>query len=149
MSDNEEFEAISHPIRIKILKILYEKSLGFSELKRELGIKSSGKLDFHIKKLGKLITTDSKGKYTLTKDGYAAFQAVITIKKYGWQKRAYYINLLIIITVNVYLSFINRSLWLTLVLPTSIVWIIFYSYWSIGRRKYLKGTERIILFNAI
>ena len=38
---DEEFEAISHSLRIKILKILSKKATGFSELKRELGIESS------------------------------------------------------------------------------------------------------------
>jgi len=59
MVSTETFEAISHPVRIKILKVLAEKSLSFSELKRELGIKSSGKLDFHFKKLDNLITTNN------------------------------------------------------------------------------------------
>ena len=57
MSD-EVFEAISHPLRIKILKLLANKPRSFSELKRELGIESSGKLDFHLKKLRNLITMD-------------------------------------------------------------------------------------------
>ena len=92
MGSHETFEAIAHPLRVKILKLLAERPMGFSELKRELGIKSSGKLDFHLKKLGSLITLNSNGKYTLTKEGYAALQAITTIKKYGWQKRAYIIN---------------------------------------------------------
>ena len=54
MGSGKVFEAVSHPIRIKILKMLAEKPMSFSELKRELGIRSSGKLDFHLKKLGDL-----------------------------------------------------------------------------------------------
>ena len=36
-------EAISHLLRIKILELLSERATGFSELERELGIRSSGK----------------------------------------------------------------------------------------------------------
>ncbi|RLE69087.1 MAG: ArsR family transcriptional regulator, partial [Thermoprotei archaeon] len=64
---DEEFEAISHSLRIKILEILSKKAMGFSELKRELGIESSGKLDFHLKKLKGLVTLEN-GKYVLTRD---------------------------------------------------------------------------------
>jgi len=46
MGSDETFEAIAHPLRIKILKLLAEKPMKFSELKRKLGIKSSDKLDF-------------------------------------------------------------------------------------------------------
>ncbi|RLI23135.1 ArsR family transcriptional regulator, partial [Candidatus Bathyarchaeota archaeon] len=38
MGSGKVFEAVSHPIRIKILKMLAEKPMSFSELKRELGI---------------------------------------------------------------------------------------------------------------
>ncbi len=38
----ELFEAISHPERIKILKILEKKPASFASLKRQLGIESSG-----------------------------------------------------------------------------------------------------------
>lgn len=48
--------------------------MSFSELKRKLGIKSSGMLDFHLKELRGLIILNSEGKYTLTKEGYAALQ---------------------------------------------------------------------------
>ena len=77
MWSDEAFEAIAHPLRIKILKLLAERPMGFSELKRMLGIKSSGKLDFHLEKLGNLITLNSSGKYTLTKEGYAAVLVII------------------------------------------------------------------------
>ena len=113
----ETFEAISHPVRIKILKVLAEKSLSFSELKRELGIKSSGKLDFHLKKLDNLITTNNEGKYTLTREGYAALQAIITIKKYGWQRRAYILNLIAYALVNIFAWFRHPSLWFIAVFP--------------------------------
>jgi|Deesub1362A_J573_1020465.scaffolds.fasta_scaffold00012_37 DNA-binding HxlR family transcriptional regulator len=137
--NSESFEAISHPLRIRILRILSRKPMGFAELKRELGIKSSGKLDFHLKKLKNLITLDEHGNYTLTRDGYAALEAVSTIDKYGWQKRAYILNLILYIIINLYTSITSYSLWLTIVFPLSTVWIVFYSYWSIVKRRIFRA----------
>jgi len=142
MRSNETFEAIAHPLRIKILKLLAEKSMGFSELKRKLGIKSSGKLDFHLKKLGDLITLDSEGKYTLTSKGYAALQAITTVKKYGWQRRAYIISIIAYVLVVAFT--LSRILWVgakpvyLVVLMLATSWFAFYSYWSIVRRKVFK-----------
>ena len=142
MESDEVFEAVSHPVRIKILKLLAEKPMGFSELKRELGIKSSGKLDFHLKKLGGLITLNSDGKYTLTKEGYAALQAITTIKKYGWQKRAFIINTVVYIIVLIYIlatmPWNHISLIHIITLTIITAWYIFYSYWSIIKRRIFK-----------
>jgi predicted transcriptional regulator len=76
MSSDEMFDAVSHPIRIDIVRILAEKPLGFASLKRELKIKSSGLLDFHLKKLDELITTNKEGRYSLTEKGFAALTTV-------------------------------------------------------------------------
>jgi len=142
MGSDETFEAIAHPLRIKILKLLAGKPMGFSELKRKLGIKSSGKLDFHLRKLGNLIALNGEGKYTLTSEGYAALQAVITVRKYGWQRRAYIINVVayaiaVAFTLSKILCVGAKPVYLAvLMLATS--WFAFYSYWSIVRRKILK-----------
>lgn len=45
------FEAISHPLRIEILKLLARGPKRFADIKRELNIGSSGLLDFHLKSL--------------------------------------------------------------------------------------------------
>lgn len=136
-SNNSEklFDAISHPLRIKILEELSRKPMGFAELKRKLGITSSGKLDFHLKKLNGLVTVNSYGKYTLTSRGYAALQAVNVAKRYGWQKRAFYFNIIAILLLNLYFAAVNPWMWLIVALPISSACIIFYSYWSIVRRK--------------
>jgi DNA-binding HxlR family transcriptional regulator len=72
----EVFEAISHPVRIKILKILEKKPASFASLKRQLGIESSGNLDFHLKKLGKLVTVREDGLYGLTEAGREALLSI-------------------------------------------------------------------------
>ena len=142
MRSEDVFEAISHPLRIKILKLLAERPRSFSELKRELGIKSSGKLDFHLKKLGSLIALNSEGKYTLTSEGYAALQAVITVKRYGWQRRAFVINVVAYVVAVAFTSskilYVGAKPVYLAVLMLATSWFAFYSYWSIVKRKIFK-----------
>jgi len=93
MGSGEVFEYASHPLRVRILKLLSKGSMGFSGLKRALGVRSSGKLDFHIKKLGGLVRVNGEGRHELTRDGYAALRAVDAIERYGWQRRAYIVSI--------------------------------------------------------
>jgi DNA-binding transcriptional ArsR family regulator len=88
MEDSAElFEAISHPERIKILKILEKKPTSFASLKRELGIESSGNLDFHLKKLGKLVTVLEDGLYGLTEAGKEALLSIDEVDSWMETKR--------------------------------------------------------------
>jgi DNA-binding HxlR family transcriptional regulator len=88
MKDSAElFEAISHPERIKILKILEKKPTSFASLKRQLGIESSGNLDFHLKKLGKLITVREDGLYGLTEAGKEALLSIDEVDSWMETKR--------------------------------------------------------------
>ena len=142
-SREEVFEAISHPLRIKILQLLAEHPMSFSELKKALGVRSSGKLDFHLKKLGDLIALNSNGRYTLTKEGYAALQAITTVKRFGWQKRAYIIGTVTYAIASSYTLFkifcegVKPIYVVVLVLVSS--WYVFYSYWCIVRRRVFKA----------
>lgn len=72
----ELFEAISHPTRIQILKMLEKTPQGFSELKHELGISSSGNLSHHMNKLSTLIGTNAHGKYVVTDQGHEALYMI-------------------------------------------------------------------------
>ena len=76
----EVFDALSHPARIMLLKALSEEALGFAELKKKLGIESSGHLQHHISKLGSLIKTDNYGKYVLSDEGKDALHSVKTVE---------------------------------------------------------------------
>lgn len=49
------FQAISHPVRVKILVLLSEEGRTFSSLKHDLGIESSGQLQHHMQKLSVLV----------------------------------------------------------------------------------------------
>jgi len=75
----ELFEALGHPTRVKILRTLESKPMGFAELKREVGIESSGHLQFHLGKLAGLVTTNAEGTYTLTDDGREAIRILKAI----------------------------------------------------------------------
>ena len=134
MDSEKLFQAISHPLRVEMLKTLSQRPLHFSELKRKLKIKSSGLLDFHINKLKGLVTLDEEGRYTLTEEGYSALQIVEAAQKYGWQKRAYQLNLIAYIIINIYFAILDQK-HLIFVLPISSIWMIFYSYWTFKKRR--------------
>lgn len=135
-NSNEVFESVSHPLRIKILKLLSKSPMGFSQLKKTLGIESSGELSFHLNKMRSLWDKDSEGRYVLNKTGYGALEAVRSLEKHGWYTRAFYFNLIIYALMNIwaYLSF-SLSTRFLIVLALSSMWIVFYSYWALVRRK--------------
>jgi len=136
LGSDDIFEAISHPQRIKILKSLAGSPIGFSELKRVLNIESSGALDFHLRKMESLLTTDADGHYTLNEKGYAALEAINTIERYGWYKRAFYINIAAYVFINFwgFASFSFSSSFFV-ILALSTLWMIFYSYWMVIHRR--------------
>jgi len=67
--------ALKHPLRRKILRMLYDKSLSFSEILESLSI-DSGHLNYHIKSMGDIITHTKEGKYALSSVGKAAMELV-------------------------------------------------------------------------
>lgn len=64
------FSSLKHPIRRKILRILVDRSLSFSEI-LEITTIDSGHLSYHIENLGDLVK-HSDGKYRLSSIGQAA-----------------------------------------------------------------------------
>ncbi|MHA3964236.1 MAG: ArsR/SmtB family transcription factor [Candidatus Thorarchaeota archaeon SMTZ1-45] len=134
MTSDEVFEAISHPMRIAILKELAKKPTRFADLKRKLRIKSSGLLDFHLKKMDTVVTTDKDGRYTLNDRGFAALRAVYVVSNYGWQRRAWFINVATILFINVYMFFSIPEFFVFSAVPT-FGWLVFYSYWTFVKRR--------------
>ena len=65
------FSSLKHPVRRKILRILADKSLAFSELLELLGISSSN-LTYHLENLGELVSKNETGVYRLSTFGQAA-----------------------------------------------------------------------------
>jgi len=76
----EVFDALGHPTRILILKVLSEGAIGFADLKKKTGIESSGHLQHHLTKLSGLIKTDENGKYCLSEEGKDALLTVQTVE---------------------------------------------------------------------
>jgi DNA-binding transcriptional ArsR family regulator len=72
----ELFDALGHPVRIRILHALEAGPLGFSGLRRKVGLESSGHLQFHLGKLNGLIRSGPDGTYSLTDDGREALRIV-------------------------------------------------------------------------
>ena len=133
MGSDDLFEAVSHPLRVEIVKVLAKGPRRFADIKRELRIKSSGLLDFHLKKLDNLVSINKDGLYVLNEKGFAALQAVEAISKYGWQRRAFYFNLLFLIIVNIYVM-LTMAEWLPFTLVVTAAWMIFYGYWTFVKR---------------
>jgi hypothetical protein len=118
---------------VEIIKVLAKGPRRFADIKRELRIESSGLLDFHLKKLDDLISINEEGLYVLNEKGFAALQAVEALSEYGWQKRAFYINLLFFTVINFYVM-LTMVEWLPFMLAISAAWMMFYSYWTFIRR---------------
>ena len=81
------FEAISHPTRIKMLFTLEGGPLGFSDLKRQVDISSSGNLQHHIAKLSTLVKVDSNGDYALSDEGREALAAIRSVRSVQTRNR--------------------------------------------------------------
>ncbi|MGD0645583.1 MAG: winged helix-turn-helix domain-containing protein [Candidatus Bathyarchaeia archaeon] len=77
MSGSEEetystmFSSLRHPARRKILRMLSEKSMTFSEILEHLAIPSSH-LTYHLENLSELVVKKEDGKYKLSSFGDAA-----------------------------------------------------------------------------
>ncbi|MCW4028385.1 MAG: winged helix-turn-helix domain-containing protein [Candidatus Bathyarchaeota archaeon] len=65
------FSSLKHPVRRKILRILADKPLTFSEMLGLLDVSSSN-LTYHLENLGELVTKDDAGRYRLSTFGLAA-----------------------------------------------------------------------------
>ena len=79
----EVFEALGHPVRIRLLQTLERGPVGFAELKKAVGIDSSGHLSFHLGKLEGLLRTDQDGRYSLTDEGREALRIISATREEG------------------------------------------------------------------
>jgi len=76
----EVFDALGHPTRINILRLLSHEALSFADLKKKTEIRSSGNLQHHLTKLNGLITTNEYGKYLLSDAGNDALFAMNNVE---------------------------------------------------------------------
>jgi DNA-binding transcriptional ArsR family regulator len=77
MSGSEEeiystmFSSLKHPARRKILRMLSDKTMTFSQMLESLAVPSSH-LTYHLENLGELVVKDDNGKYKLSSFGKAS-----------------------------------------------------------------------------
>lgn len=81
---SETFRALRHPIRRKILRMLAQKRLTFSEILDEVSI-DSGHLSYHLENLGDLIMRDPEGNYALSIIGLAAVRLMSDVEEHPVQ----------------------------------------------------------------
>jgi hypothetical protein len=85
MSDSEEtiystmFNSLKHPVRRKVLRVLAEKPVSFSQMVEELGV-SSSHLTYHLESLGELVTKTDAGDYKLSTFGEAAVNTMRVVE---------------------------------------------------------------------
>lgn len=74
------FTSLKHPLRRKILRMLSDKPLSFSEILEQLTI-DSGHLNYHLENLGDIITHTKDGKYELSSVGSAAVKLMNKVEE--------------------------------------------------------------------
>jgi hypothetical protein len=74
------FSSLKHPARRKILRILADKPLAFSEMLELLGISSSN-LTYHLENLGELVSKDESGVYRLSTFGQASVSTMKIVEE--------------------------------------------------------------------
>lgn len=105
-SEASLFEAISHATRIRTLFLLNDNTLGFSELKHELAIKSSGNLQHHLGKLGMLIKLN-EGLYSLSDHGKEAVMAIEAVRRMQNRKQSGRIIITMVYAFSTYAVYMN------------------------------------------
>jgi len=86
MPDSEEeiysimFSSLKHPVRRKILRMLAEKPMSFSQILEELGV-SSSHLTYHLENLGELLSKADNGQYKLSTFGKASVSTMKIVEE--------------------------------------------------------------------
>jgi DNA-binding transcriptional ArsR family regulator len=79
--DTSLHQTLSDATRRKIVRLLREKgNLSYSELMKETKIDSSGKMNYHLKVLDDLLSTNGDGQYALTEKGEFAYTSLNTFQ---------------------------------------------------------------------
>ncbi|MCW4000068.1 MAG: winged helix-turn-helix domain-containing protein [Candidatus Bathyarchaeota archaeon] len=81
-------KALKDEKRRKILSLLKEGSLSYTELMNELQISNTGKLNYHLKALGDRVAKNGDGRYILTDKGKYAANLLCEIKEKKSQAQA-------------------------------------------------------------
>jgi len=91
MSSPEELlRVLKDPTRRRIVRLLAEKGpLEYSEIMRELGLTSTGRLNYHLNAMRELLEKDELGRYRLNRRGLLAYQL---LREYESDKGEYTIG---------------------------------------------------------
>lgn len=74
------FSSLKHPVRRKILRMLSEEPMTFSQLLEILGVASSH-LTYHLENLGELLSKTEDGKYRLSTFGKASVKTMRIVEE--------------------------------------------------------------------
>jgi DNA-binding transcriptional ArsR family regulator len=74
------FSSLKHPARRKILRMLSEKPMTFSQLLEALGV-SSSHLTYHLENLGELVSKQENGDYRLSTFGAASVDTMKIVEE--------------------------------------------------------------------
>lgn len=83
--DNDEtysviYAALKHPLRRKILRLLKEEELTYTQILNKLDV-DTGHLNYYIESLGELLAKTSEGKYRLSEYGKAAVKLMAGVEE--------------------------------------------------------------------
>lgn len=78
----ELFKALSHPIRAKIIELIYENGeLSYTEILTALKI-DTGQLNFHLRNIRELYARTEDGNYVLNEAGKLGYYVIRGVKKH-------------------------------------------------------------------
>jgi len=70
---NSLYKALADPTRRQIIELLYTRgAASYTEIMAALNVDNTGKLNYHLRMLGRLIQKDEQGRYTLSESGVHA-----------------------------------------------------------------------------
>ena len=74
------FSSLKHPVRRKILRMLSDQPMSFSQLLEALGV-SSSHLTYHLENLGELVSKQENGEYKLSTFGAASVDTMKIVEE--------------------------------------------------------------------
>lgn len=113
------FSSLKHPARRKILRMLAEKPMTFSQMLEALGV-SSSHLTYHLENLGELVSKEEHGEYRLSTFGAASVDTMKIVEeapavrsKYGFplsrKWRSLLIGLIIAVILFASMSYVQYA----------------------------------------
>lgn len=121
------FSVLKHPVRRKILRILSEKRLTYTEILNNLGVET-GFLNYHLENMSELISKDNDGRYFVSSFGEAALSLLSGVESPVINKPK---------SVAIFGKRINPTL-ISLVIITAVILLnayLVYGYQNISREK--------------